>query len=1087
MGKLDGEDRLSKPPVKINVLEEKVFTIFDQIQRNRDYQAARAIGALEVVAKMDHRLAELNRLHERFRMAVLPDGGLKWRVLDGRTKMGKEMVQLSAHCQEFHEGLTALCGLTASREGLLRARPIAAEQRGRLSSEQFRRQFYRDIWVPDASSLPKYLEDDEWFLGLAEGLSKAVLALSASAFVLKQAYKDEFELIFHSAAVRIEEFVRAGVSVPHEYLAYADPARVDRQRRIFEAVSLAASDAILARYLAESRAFSDFSDKIMRLRGELEAMVRRLVMYRDLLDVQLNFPHSQLDAYIGFMSAGDRPETETSSLLRHLSERRHQLDAQKNYYIGSLWRMSPQQLERVRAAVSAEREGFRKEEAAHRARIALSIRELKSHRRDCIEDLKGLEHFDRDNDLAILKLPSELDVRAGDEELAAALTAFRRCVQIRMEEFAALSGSLRAEVLRSRVALEASALPEQARRSLQNSVHDFYEMRSAPAGPHFLDQYPAAVEHYKALSAARSALGQQCLQLASSDLRARCRDFERQDQRFAGLYDAVARKAGLPPAYGGEGLEDLVWKYGVAHQILHKEAAEYLSAHKRAAIEGLRERIARAERTIILEEMARKLELIAALEPRWPVALAEEAALLDRYRTELFGADLLADAQQYWMKVRELCASISASIRVDLDAAMVTGDDRKAAPEAMLDRLDARFCALSAALDGRLKEIDGNLAQVPELNDLKLSDKPCPDLKSCAGSERSLPGRRLQHLEAVYRTIHSSRERAAREISGLHRTAVELCIGDEFASRLKELGPANLDAAVVGLASLRMAVRAALATAIHATLAGLELPDSGRWELPAGAPMRSWLEAWAEFLELVTGSARATMDEASDLREKLSGSDEANRLRRRTIGKLPLREVLRASDSACLRDLAFLLFEAEGEMETVRRDIETALKRRDLPGVVAGVRRWRLMRKRLGEIASARYAPGEAPLIETMRDFEDRRLREFALSPNKAAFPDRAFIEDIERAVLRCRLKDKKMSARDFHKVIVTLQKDGHYRWKDYSDRFLMTPGEHPEYRLTVAPPAEPGETTRGAVHWGDREIAFTYDPKRMLLTVREK
>jgi hypothetical protein len=277
-----------------------------------------------------------------------------------------------------------------------------------------------------------------------------------------------------------------------------------------------------------------------------------------------------------------------------------------------------------------------------------------------------------------------------------------------------------------------------------------------------------------------------------------------------------------------------------------------------------------------------------------------------------------------------------------------------------------------------------------------------------------------------------------------------------------------------------------LVTAIHATMAGLEIPDSGRWELPSGATMRSWLSVWAEFLELVTESARATIEEAADLREKLGSSDEAGRLRRKSIGRCPLRDILRASDSASMRDMAYLLFEAEGEMETVRRDIELAMKRYDLPGVVDGVRRWRLLRKRLGEIAARRYAPGETPLIEALRDFEDRRLREYALSRNKSAFPDQALIEDIGRSILRCRLKDKKISSRDFQKVLSALQREGRVKWKDYSDRFLLLPGEHPEYRLTVEPSDDPGESTRGTVHWGDKSVEFTYDPKRMLLILKE-
>jgi hypothetical protein len=1087
MTEMAGEDRLSKPPVKINVLEEKVFTIFDSIQKSRDYQAARGISAFETITKIDGRLIELNRLHEKFRMAVLPDGGLKWKVLNGRTRMGKEMVQLAALCQELCDRLVALCDSTCRREGFLRARQIAGEQHRRLASEQFRKQFYRDIWVPDAPSLPKYLEDDEWFKGLAEGLSKALLALVAVAFVMKQAYKDEFELIFSSAAGRLEEFSRAGVPIPHEFLSYADPARVDRQRKIFEAVALPASETILVNYLLESRAFSAFADSVMFIRGELEAMLRRMVMYRDLFDIQLSFIHSELDAYIGCLSAPERQDSETSYLLRYIADRKVQLEAQKNYYLGKLWRMSPQQLERTRANVAAERDGFRKEEMVQRARMTDTIRLLKAHRRDCIDELRSLDHFDKENDLNILKLPTELDLRAGDEELAGALSGFRRCVQIRMEEFIALSGRLRDEALRSRAAVEGSSLPEAARRALLDAIGEFGYIQPGPGRPQFHEQYRACVDHYKELSAARRALGELCLQLVCSDLSARCREFEQQDQRFTNHFAAVTRKAGLPATYGGEGLEDLIWRCGVAHEILYKEELECLTAFKRSLLEAIKGRIARAERTIALDEMLKKLELIAGLEPRRPASLGEELALLERYRQELFSHDLLADAQQYWMRVRELGEELSASIRVNLDVSMIAVEDRKAGPEAVLDRMDSKFLALSVALAARLKEIDANLAQVPELNDLRLSENTCPDLKGCAGNERLLPGRRLSYLETTYKAIHSARERTEREILGLQRTAAELHLPEDLVSRLRALGGANLDAAVVGLASVRMVVRMHLLAAIHATMAGLEIPDSGRWELSTGAAMRSWLSVWAEFLELVTESARATIEEASDLREKLAGSDEANRLRRKTIGKFPMRDLLRASDSASMRDMGFLLFDADEAMETVRRDIELALKRYDLPGVVDGVRAWRLLRKRLGEIAARRYAPGETPLIEALRDFEDRRLREYALSRNKPAFPDQAFIEDIERSMTRCRLRDKKISSKDFHKVLTALQKEGRVRWKDHSDRFLMTPGEHPEYRLTVSPSGDPGESTYGTVLWGDRSVEFTYDPKKMLLILKEK
>jgi len=69
---------------------------------------------------------------------------------------------------------------------------------------------------------------------------------------------------------------------------------------------------------------------------------------------------------------------------------------------------------------------------------------------------------------------------------------------------------------------------------------------------------------------------------------------------------------------------------------------------------------------------------------------------------------------------------------------------------------------------------------------------------------------------------------------------------------------------------------------------------------------------------------------------------------------------------------------------------------------------------------------------------------------------------------------------------VTALQKDGEVRLKDWSDEFLMSPGEYPEYRLKVEPFEESG-LTRCSVKSGDKSVEFIYDPHRMTLLRKRK
>lgn len=1087
MREMIDEDRLTKSPVKVSLLEEKIFNIFDGLQKNRDYVAMKSIGAFDVINRIDRRLDELNRLHETFKMAVLPDGGLKWKVLSGRTRIGKELTLLSPLCQEFFDRLAALCGSTRGQEGFRRAGQIAEEQHKRLCSEAFRKQFGRDIWVPGKDELPRYLEDDEWFKGLAEGLSKALLGLVASAYVLKEAFNDEFDLVFASAADKIEELVEAGIAVPNDFLSYRDQSLIDRQKRVFVTIALAASEAILRKYLAETRQFIGCANTIMEVRDGLEAMVKRIVMYHDFFELDMDFPHEELDAYIGYQSPLDRLEDEKAYLLRYINTKRTQLDAQKAYYLGKLWRMSPQSLERVKLNAALERENFRKDELGNKAKITDVVRLLKAHGREYRDALQKLETFDVDNDASIGRLPSDLDLRSDDEELVASLAAIKKCVQIRIEEFIGLATRLREEAARSRQLIEGGSFPEQARRKLTMAISELNDIRYKGESLLYTEQFFNTIEYYKNLSAAMKRLGEQCVQLIRSDLQARCRDFEDEDKKYVNYLGTVTRKFSIPSTYGDEGPVAIVTRYEEAQEFLFKEEERFITAYKEALLESTRGRIEKAHRTIVLEEMVKKLALIAYHVPGRPAMPQDELKTLDRLHQELFSQDLMADAQQYWIKVRELCEALSASIRVHLEVSMVTEEDRKASWEAVLEKLDSRFIALLATLETRLKQIDSNLAQVPEFNDIRLYSQPGPDLKSCAGNEKNLPGLRLQYLEGTYKAIHAARERTAKELRDLLKTAEALHLPAEYTARLRALAAANLDAAVVGFAELRVAAREWLKGTILNSIGGLDIPASGKWDLPGGATMASWLGRYDEFLDLFEEQSRAVMEEAADLRDRMTGSEEANIIRKKAIARCPMRELLKASDSPHMKEIAYLLFEADRDIETVRRGIELSLNKHDLQGVLDGCQTWRLLRKRLEEIAARRYPPGETTLLDALRDFEDRRIREYDLSKNKARFSDQALIEDIERAIIRYKLRDQKIAAKEFQKMVATLQKEGQVKWKDRSDEFLMTPGEYPEYRLTVVRSEEAAGSTRGTVQTGDRCVEFTYEPKKMLLVLKGK
>ena len=197
-----------------------------------------------------------------------------------------------------------------------------------------------------------------------------------------------------------------------------------------------------------------------------------------------------------------------------------------------------------------------------------------------------------------------------------------------------------------------------------------------------------------------------------------------------------------------------------------------------------------------------------------------------------------------------------------------------------------------------------------------------------------------------------------------------------------------------------------------------------------------------------------------------------------------MREILENSDTTEMREMSYLLFRGEQEVESARRDIELALNRSDLQGVLDGVRRWRAIHRRLEQIATSRRDSWKATLLESLRDIEDRRLREYNLSRNKAGFQDRALIEDLQRAVLRCKLRGKPLTAREFGKLIRTLHKNGQVQLTDRSDAIFMIPGEYPDYGLTVAPSVtEPDTVCRAST--GDIVLEFVYQPKKMLLVLK--
>jgi hypothetical protein len=752
-----------------------------------------------------------------------------------------------------------------------------------------------------------------------------------------------------------------------------------------------------------------------------------------------------------------------------------------------MWGMTPQLVERTRQNAARERECFYKEEMAIKLTLTETVKLLRSNRREHMDALSKLEHFDKDNDAACAKLPSDIDIRMRDGELVELLGALKRCIQQRKEEYMALCGGLKEESFRARPAIEGSKLPDEKRHMLLDAIGEFCDIQPGRGGPFFTERYRDTVEYYKTLLAARKRLGELCVQVVHDDLKARCMEFERQDKRYIDYFGAVSRRFGLAANYRTGGLEDVFLRCDEAQNFIFKEEEKYLSELKQALLGNARARMENAERTIILDEMAKKLGQIEEHAPRRPASLTEEAGTLERLGQELFTRDLMADAQHYWIRVRELCEAISASISIHLEVSMVAVDERTASPEAVLDKLYARQISLVQTIENRLREIDSNLAKVPELNELMLSPRSGPDLRGGGDDGKNLPGLRLQYLERVYKAARTGRERAVRIFLNLRRQAEGLNMPEELATGLGALVDMNLDAAAAGFASLRVAVRDWLGTTIQGAMAGLDIPASGKWDLPDGATMEKWFGNFGDFLEAVGEKARATVDEAAGLLNKLARSDEANRLRKKSIARCPMGELLRASDSEGMREIAFLLFEAEGEMEAVRRDIEQAVRKNDPEGVVGGVKRWRLLRKRLREVALQRTGPGGIPLIEALRDFDDRRLREYNLSKNRDKFPDRSFIEELERAIVRCRLRDRRISTKDFNRLLTTLRKEGQAKWTDYSDELLMTAGEHPAYRLAVARPERPGGATACTVRDGDGCVEFTYEPRRMLLVLKEK
>ena len=1081
------EDLLSKRPPRSPMTEERVFTIFEAVQRHPDFIVARSIAAFEEISRIDRCLHELSRLHEAFNMALLPEGGLKWKVLKGRAKMGKEMVAIASLCRGLCDSLVALCKSTCGFNGFRRAGQIAGEQLRKLTAGTFRKPFERDIWVPENAQLPKYLEDDEWFRGLAESLSGAMLSLLSSAIVLRGAFMDEFELLFSSTGQRIEELEKAGIPAPLELRRYTDQYEVDRQRKIFSAVALPAAEDILVKHLTGIGMFSTCADAILEIRDELESMVRRLVAYQDFSDLKLAFPHGALDVYIGYVSPQDRLEEEKSFLLRHVSGKKPQLEAQKSYYLVKLWGMTPDLVERTRQNVARERECFYKEEMAIKPALAETIKLLKGSRREHADALRALEHFDRENDLAIAALPSDIDIRMKDGELVELLGALKKCIQVRKDEYMALCGKMKEETFRARPAMEVSKLPDEKRHMLLDAVGEFGDIQPIWGGPYFTERYHNTVEHYRALLVARKRLGELCVRVVQDDLKARCAELVRQDKWYADYSATVLRRFGLAANYRTGALEDVFLRCDRALELIFKEEEKIILGLRQAVLGNARSCMERAERTIIPDEMVKKLGRIEGFAPARPASLTEEAETLERLGRELSTRDLMADAQHYWIRVRELCEVISSSISIHLDASMTVVEERAAGAEAVLDKLYARQLLLVQAIENRLGQIDAILEKVPELGELKLSTRFGPDLRGGADDGRNLPGLRLQNLERVGKAARVGREKAIRIFLELKRRSEDLSMPGEFVSRLGALADMNLDAAAALFASLRMEVRNWLGTTMQGAIAGLDMPSSGKWDLPEGATMDSWLGTFGDFLEKAGEKARSTIDEAAGLLDKLARSEEANLLRKKTIARCPMGDLLRASDSEGMKEVAFLLFDAEPEMEAVRRGIEQAVRKKDPQGVAGGVQRWKLLRKRLREVAFLRTGPGGTPLIEALRDLDDRRLREFDLSKNRDRFPDRAFIEDLERAIVRYRNRDRRIPVKDFNRLLTALRKEGQAGWADYSDELLMTAGEHQAYRLTVARPERPGGATACTVRDGDVCVEFTYEPRRMLLVLREK
>ena len=1077
------EDRISSSPARVGMVEEKVFSMFEAVRGNRDYIAMRSISAIDCVTRIDARLDALRRLNENFKMSVLPDGGLKWMVLAGREKMGSEMAALSPLCQELHEKLLALMERTCAREGFTRAAIAARQEHKKLASGAFRKRFDRDIWTPDGDKIASYIEDDDWFRGFAEGLSRVVLELLASAALLKVSYLEELDVILASSAQKIAWMEMSGVPVPEDFSAHMQPASQDRQRKIFLNLALHSSESILERYLAENARFVAFADAVSEMRNELEAMVRRAILYHELVGLGLDFPHPELDLFVGYQSSRDS-EDEGSYIVRYMTSRRTQLDAQKRYYLMKLWRLAPQQLERIRQNVAAEWEAFCRSEGEVLTGMAETLRMLKGDGRKHQAALRSLGAFDAENDARIEGLPGELKAGADDDELAGTLAALKKCSQVRTGEFMGLAAMLREDVARAMQLVEAGSFPQQARQKFIGAAGQFNDIVPAPGRGAVDELYMSAVDYYGNILASRDGLGGLCLQSVKNDLAARCRELEEQDRRFAGLLPGVLLTFGIPDQFGGQGLAWLVTMYEEAQEHIYKEAERFIVGFRDALLEGSRGRIERAQRTIVLDWMKTRLEAIACFVPRRPSQPAADVAALEKMRKELFGQDLLVDAQQYWLKVREHCEAISASIRIHLDFSMITEEDRKAGWETVLDRLDVRFIAIIVTLDERLKELDSVLGRIPELSDLRLGGKPGPDLKTCAGDERRFPALRIGHLEDVYRAIHSARQRAIRQFGDILKLARELHLPSKQVSGLEALTGSDIDAGLVGFAAWRSSLREWLRATVEASSAKLDIPRGGRWEMPDGATTASWLEAFREFLVQFTQKARAAIEEAAALGESMAASEELGNIKRKAIGGCRMKDILETSDVTEMREMAYLLFRGEQEIESARRDIELAQSRSDLQGVLDGCRRWRALRRRLEDIAVSRRDSWKATLLDALRDIEDRRLREYNLSRNKAAFQDRALIEDIQRAVVRCKLRGKNLTTREFQRLMRTLHKSGQVQLTDRSDAMFMTPGQYPEYGLSVAPSETEPDTVCKA-EAGELVLEFVYQPKKMLLVLK--